>query len=414
MTQFLIFAALLIGAAVLIMALPLLRRAARPADLAAQAAERRAANLAILRDQLAELDNERKEGTLSDADFAQAKDELQRRLLEETEAGEAAPAATASGRNSALFLLLALPIAAAAGYAILGEPRALDPTMTQSASRAGEQQLQGLIDQLAERLKQNPDDVEGWVTLARTYKTLGRFTEAAAAYARGGRLLDENTQLLTDYAETLAQIAGGSLLGRPQELIAKALSIDPDDPQALLLAGAAASEQGRFAAAADYWERLGKQMDPDSEEGRTVAGAVARARAAAAGHEPTQEAAQNTAQPGAANRSVSGEVSVAPALAARVKPDDVVFVFARAEDGERRPLAALKGSAAELPLKFSLDDSAALPGGRKLSEVDKVTIEARVAKSGAAQKTSGDLYGRLTSVKTGSKQLVLVIDQVEP
>lgn len=410
MTQFLIFAALLIGAAVLIMALPLLRRAARPADLAAQAAGRRAANLAILRDQLAELDNERKEGTLSDTDFAQAKDELQRRLLEETEAGEPALAATASGRNSALFLLLALPIAAAAGYAILGEPRALDPTMTQSASRAGEQQLQGLIDQLAERLKQNPDDVEGWVTLARTYKTLGRFTEAAAAYARGGRLLDENTQLLTDYAETLAQIAGGSLLGRPQELIAKALSIDPDDPQALLLAGAAASEQGKFAAAADYWERLGKQMDPDSEEGRTVAGAVARARAAAAGHEPTQDAAQ----PAAANRSVSGEVSVAPALAARVKPDDVVFVFARAEDGERRPLAALKGSAAELPLKFSLDDAAALPGGRKLSEVDKVTIEARVAKSGAAQKASGDLYGRLAGVKTGSKQLVLVIDQVEP
>lgn len=414
MTQFLIFAALLIGAAVLIMALPLLRRAARPSDLAAQAAGRRAANLAILRDQLAELDNERKEGTLSDADFAQAKDELQRRLLEETEAGEAAPAATASGRNSALFLLLALPIAAAAGYAILGEPRALDPTMTQSASRAGEQQLQGLIDQLAERLKQNPDDVEGWVTLARTYKTLGRFTEAAAAYARGGRLLDENTQLLTDYAETLAQIAGGSLLGRPQELIAKALSIDPDDPQALLLAGAAASEQGKFAAAADYWERLGKQMDPDSEEGRTVAGAVARARAAAAGHEPTQDAGRDAPQPGAANRSVSGEVSVAPALAARVKPDDVVFVFARAEDGERRPLAALKGSAAELPLKFSLDDAAALPGGRKLSEVDKVTIEARVAKSGAAQKASGDLYGRLTGVKTGSKQLVLVIDQVEP
>lgn len=424
MTEFIILAALLVAAAILIMAVPLLRRAP-DAGSSAGASQRREANLAILRDQLAELENERREGTLSDADFEQAKGELQRRLLEETQAEEtqaeaaqsSAANANAAGRKSALAVLLALPIAVAAGYAVLGEPRALNPQATQPASKVSEQQMLALVGQLAERLKARPDDLEGWVTLARSYKTLGRYTEAASAYARGGRMVEESAPLLADYAETLGQIAQGSLLGRPQELLQKALKLDPDEPQALLLAGAAASEEQRFADAADYWERLLKQMDPNAEETRALADAASKARelarhgASAAAAAGVQDGKKGKA---AASSAVAGEVKLAPALAGRVKPDDVIFVFARAEDGERRPLAALRGNAASLPLRFRLDDAAALPGGRKLSEVPTVVVEARIARAGMAQSSSGDLYGRLTGVRPGSSDLQLVIDQIEP
>jgi cytochrome c-type biogenesis protein CcmH len=423
MTEFIILAALLSALVVLIIATPLLRSRATPAQ---RSASRRDANLAILRDQLAELEHERGEGSLSAADFEQSKSELQRRLLDESEGsdgGEAPAATAASGRNTALALLLALPIAAAALYALLGEPRALDAQLTQPATQASEQQMEALIDKLAARLKEKPDDVAGWVTLARSYKTLGRFNEAAAAYARGGRLLDENAQLLADYAETLAQIAGGSLAGRPKELIEKALKLDADDPQVLLLAGAIASEEHNFAAAVDYWQRLLAQLDPNSEDSQMLAAAVAQARAAAGGVKspPTVGATgaaakskeKDKAAAGGAFTGVAGEVTLAPALAGRAAPDDVIFVFARAEDGERRPLAALRGKVGDLPLRFSLDDTAALPGGRKLSEVATVIVEARIARSGKAQSSSGDLYGRLSGVRTGSK-VSLVIDKVEP
>lgn len=416
MTEFIIFAALICAAAVLIIATPLLRR--RPGAAQAASASRRDANLAILRDQLAELEQERREGSLSAADFEQAKGELQRRLLDESSGDEgSSAAANTTGRTAAFAVLLALPIAAGALYALLGEPRALDAQLTQPAARADEQQVAALIDKLAARLKEHPDDVEGWVTLARSYKTVGRFTEAAAAYARGGRLLDENAQLLADYAETLAQIAGGSLAGRPRELIEKALKIDAEDPQVLLLAGAVASEEKNYAVAADYWQRLLDQMDPNSEDAQMLAGAIAQARAAAgtpvAKPGSGKDKAAGKPAPAGATGGVSGEVTLAPALAGRVAADDVIFVFARAEDGERRPLAALRGKVSELPLRFTLDDAAALPGGRKISEVATVIVEARIARSGKAQSSSGDLYGRLSGVRTGSR-VKLVIDQVEP
>ncbi|MBK1681679.1 c-type cytochrome biogenesis protein CcmI [Rhodocyclus tenuis] len=430
MTEFIVLAALLVAAAILIMAVPLLRRDAAASSAAASGSNRREANLAILRDQLAELENERREGTLSDADFEQAKGELQRRLLEETQAEEAQPAtapsaaSAAAGRKSALLVLLALPIAIAAGYAALGEPRALNPQLTQPASKVSEQQMLALVEQLAERLKAKPDDLEGWVTLARSYKTLGRNTEAASAYARGGRMVEESAPLLADYAETLGQIANGSLLGRPQELIAQALKINPDEPQALFLAGAAASEERQFGAAADYWERLLKQMDPNGEETRALADAAAKAReiarhgasatAAPAAGAAAQSNDGSKSKAAAADSSIAGEVKLAPALAARVKPDDVIFVFARAEDGERRPLAALRGNAANLPLRFHLDDAAALPGGRKMSEVATVVVEARIARAGIAQSSSGDLYGRVAGVRPGSSGLQLLIDKIEP
>ena len=404
MTAFIIVAALLLAAALAIL-LPPLWRAPPPSA----GADRREANLAVFRDQLAELDRERDDGTLGAADAEQARAELQRRLLDEVEAQPATPATRGGGRRTALFLLLAIPLAAAAGYVLLGNPLALDPLQRQA--RIAPEQIDAMIGGLVERLKKNPGDGKGWVMLARSYKVLERYPEAADAYARAGSLVDQDAGLLADYAEVLSQLHGGSLQGKAGELIARALQIDPNEPQALLLAGAAARERQDFVAAAEYWSRLLPQLEPGSDEAKTVAAAIDEARgiatARAAGGAPAGATAAGAGQ-------LAGEVTLSGKLAGRVQPDDVVFVFARAEEGPRMPLAAMRATVADLPLNFRLDDSMALAGGRRISDFASVSVEARITRAGNASTSSGDLFGRIAGVKPGNRRLRLVIDQVQP
>ena len=314
-------------------------------------------------------------------------------------------------RNSrtALLLLLIIPLAAAAGYALLGNPGALDPLQRQA--RIAPEQIDAMIGSLIEKLQKNPDDSKGWVMLARSYKVLERYPEAADAYARAGTLVDQDAGLLADYAEVLSQLHGGSLQGKAGELIARALKIDPNEPQALLLAGAAARERQDFAAAADYWSRLLAQLEPGSDEAKTVEAAIGEAReiatARAGGGAPAGATAASTGE-------LAGEVMLSGKLAGRAKPDDVLFVFARAEEGPRMPLAAMRATVADLPLNFRLDDSMALAGGRKISDFASVSVEARITRAGNASTSSGDLFGRIDGVKPGNRKLRLVIDQLQP
>lgn len=271
MTGFILLAALLLVAVVAILLPPLLR-----APKASTASDQSEANLAIFRDQLGELERERGDGSLAEPDFEQARSELQRRLLDEIQPPTVAPLRAPAGRKTALALLVVLPLAAAGGYALLGNRQALDPLQRQA--RVTPQQIEGMVAGLVEKLRQNPDDSKGWVMLARSYKVLERFPQAADAYGRAGALVDQDATLLADYAEVLSRVNGGDLQGKPSELIERALKIDPNEPQALLLAGAAASDRRQFAAAADYWARLLAQLEPGSDEARTVEAAVNRAR----------------------------------------------------------------------------------------------------------------------------------------
>lgn len=407
MTPFVIIAALIAVAAIARLLPPLLRaRGKAPADTSG--ADRRAANLAIFRDQLDELERERAEDSLSAPDFEQAKRELQRRLLEEvrpeTDDKAASAASTGTSRKTAIALILIVPLAATAFYLLLGNPNGLDPLQTQPPSRASQQQIDEMLGKLVGKLKQNPDDSKGWIMLARSYKVLGRFAEAADAYGRALAVVDKDAALLADYAEVLSQTNDGKLQGRPAELLDRALRLDPDEPQSLFLAGAAASERLDFAKAADHWDRLLRQLEPGSEEETSLRAAVAKAR----------EIATRKTQPAAALPNISGEVALSPKIAAQARPDDVLFVFARADDDTRMPLAVMRGTVGDLPMRFRFDDSMALPGGRKLSEFKSVSIEARVAKAGKAQTSSGDLFGKLGGVKPGSQNLHLFIDQIQP
>ena len=399
---FLLAAAVLL-AVVLILILPPLLRGAR--ETAPEAGGRSAANLAIYRDQLAELERDRTAGTLADAEYEQAREELRRRLLEERVAGEAAAPGVRRSPRSALILLFALPLFAATGYAWLGQPQALDPIHTQA--RLDPQEIEAMLGKLKARLDAQPDDLKGWVMLARSYKTLGRYVEAAEAYGRGGALVDNDATLLLDYADVLVQLNDGRFAGRPEQLIAQALKLDPDEPQALFLAGAAAGEREDYAAVVRYWERLLPQLVVGSDEAKAIEGALTRARELAA-------AKPDTKAPPPSKAALSGEVSLSGALAAQARANDLVFIFARPAEGSRMPLAVLRVRVADLPYRFVLDEQSALPGSARLADQSTVVVEARVARSGQAQTTSGDFYGTLEKVKPGSRNLRLRIDRIEP
>ena len=279
MTQFAIFATLLIVVVAAFVLPPLWLGLRTPKARA----DRKTANLAILRDQLAELEREKTEGSLADADFDQAKRELQRRLLEEVEPApdEVTPASHAPTRKTAIALLLLLPVLGLLGYGILGNPRALDPAQTVAQPQVTPEQIEGMVAKLAERLKANPDDPKGWLMLARSYKSMGRYAEAAEAYGKAsGPLVDENPDVLANYAETVAMAEGKGLKGKPAALVEKALKIDPKHAHSLFLAGAAAMESGDKKKGIAYWEALLPQVEPGSEIDQMLRSGIDKMKAA--------------------------------------------------------------------------------------------------------------------------------------
>jgi len=154
------------------------------------------------------------------------------------------------------------------------------------------------------------------------------------------------------------------------------------------------------------------QLQPGSDEAKSLQAAVDKAREIVA-QKAGQPAADSPVNAAGAE-AIRGEASLSGKIAAQAKPDDLLFVFARADEGPRMPLAVMRVRVADLPLAFSFDDSMALPGGKKISEFKTVSIEARIAKSGQAQTSSGDLFGSVKGVKPGSRDIKLVIDQIQP
>jgi len=262
MTLFAIFATLLIvvAASFLLPALWLGRRTPTAS------ADRKEANLGIFRDQLAELEREKAEGSLADSDFQQAHSELQRRLLEEVQ-----PADTLStdrqgpSRKTAIVLILLLPLLSLLGYGILGNPQALDPARTTSQPQMTPEQINAMVAKLAERMQANPDDMQGWLMLARSYKTMGRNAEAAEAYAKAEKVVNDDPDLLASYAEALATANGKRLAGKPRQLVERALKLDPNHAHSLFLAGAAAMEAGDNKRGIAYWEAVLPQVEPGSD-----------------------------------------------------------------------------------------------------------------------------------------------------
>lgn len=269
MMGFAIGATLLVGVALLFVLLPFRRRAAS-ADFS-----RQQLNAAIYRDELAELEGDRAEGSLSQEDYEQARTELQRRLIEDSTEDATAQPDVATSRKTPFALALALPIGAAILYLALGNPAALNPPPPEQKFTADD--IERMVAGLAERMEKEPENLQGWAMLARSYKAMGRIPDAVKAYERAGKLVEESPDLLLDYADTLAASIGG-FDDRVTSLIDKALKLDPAHPQGLWLRGTVAYDAKDYAKALADWETLLKLLPPDSENAQVLQANIAETR----------------------------------------------------------------------------------------------------------------------------------------
>lgn len=390
MNLFLTLSTLMALVAALFVALPILLRSRRAAAPAQQAA-----NLAIHADQLAELEIDLNHGTLSQEQFASARNELERRLLQDASDATRTAAPVKDARWPGLLTALLVPLLALGLYVKLGTPAGIDPPPAVVAD-SRQQQVETMLPKLTQHLQQQPADVNGWRMLGKAYMLLNRFSESAQAYDRLTQLTPKEAQGYADFADALAMAQGQSFVGKPGELLGVALKLDPQHGKANYLAGYAALEAGKPKVAARHWENLLKLLAPESEDAAALRAQIAELQQPPSSGAPAQ---------------VSGQVRLAAALQQQAAPEDTVFVYARAVEGPRMPLAMLRAQVKDLPTTFSLDDSSAMTPQMKLSQFPQVVIVARVSKSGNAAAQPGDLEGMSAPVKLGTKNIVVEISR---
>lgn len=381
----------------------------------------RAANVAAHRDQLREAERDLADDLIARERFDQTRAEIERRVLEDTRAGESV-AITRPARRSAMALALLIPLGSVLTYLALGRPDAAMPrlsrTSAETATAAGaagrhaltQEQLQERVAALAGRLKIEPKNADGWLTLGRSYTALGRYRDAAIALRRANELAPGNASLIADLADIVGMAQNRRLAGEPARLVQQALDIDSRHPKALALAGSVSFEAKDYTAARGYWERLAGVLPPDAPMLRSLRVNIAQATSLENGGKSA--AAPAPTAPAAAT-PLTGTVEISPALASRVAAGDTLFVFARAAEGPRMPLAIVRGSP-HLPFDFKLDDSMAMSPQLKLSAFSQVVVGARVSRSGSATPQPGDLIGQTGAVAPGTSNLRVLIDRVLP
>lgn len=387
-------------------------RAVRTTDSAAQA------NLSVLRSQLTQLDADLAAGSLNADQLALAKSEIERRALEEdsSSASSLTPVPPAQSTRTAWLVGLGIPLLALGLYGFLGNLQALDSANLQAKTEVDPtpEQIEAMVSALANRLEALPahqtPDPKAWEMLARAYAAMQKFPEARKAYSRAVELNPGNAQMLADYADVAAMSQGQSMVGEPTELFERALALEPNNLKALALAGSAAFERKNFAEAAQFWEKASQLAPPGSDFAKSLISSTEEARAASA----SASGVGKFAPVAGASARIEGVVSLALSLKHKVAPEDTVFIFARAAEGPRMPLAIVRRQASELPISFTLDDSTAMSNELKLSKFSRIVVAARVSRSGNATPQSGDLVGQTGPVTIGAGPLMITIENVQP
>ena len=373
--------------------------------------------------QLVELEQEWLGGRLNDADYAQAVEELQRRLLGELDKPRPSVAWHHSlwlRRGSALLLAVFLPIAAFSLYLQVGDPKAAAQLAQEQPGAHGEaggdEQVQAMVDGLARRLEEQPQNLPGWVMLARSYETLERYDAAAQAYRQALHeaqriLIDEEFQarLWADLADALASAHGGDLDGEAGEAISRALKLQPSQPKALALAGSAAVRHGKLEEAQKHWQALLNQLEPGSDMALRVQDDLLKLETQAS----TGSQTITTKAAGESRSRLSGELRWAASQAMPSGSASLakaqVFVVVRA-DGQSRPVAVLRLPAVSLPVHFTLGPENLLDSAVSLSAFPVLRLQARLSLEGQAMPRTGDVYSQAIVVTPGSSNLLLELN----
>ncbi len=415
---FWIFALLLLLVALAFILPPLLRK---PTDVVD---DRRDQNIRITREQLAELEAEYQQGGMDEDSYKVAKEELEDALYNDLEDAEDTSTDAAAQRYSklpAILVALLIPAIAVGLYLKYGEPRAIPESsviVSQQASHNGKGKsgksnlsLQEMLGKLEKKLKDDPDNFTGWVMLGRSYMVMNRPDDAVKAYQKAVALNDKQPAVLLQLADALGTSQKGSLLGKPDQLIQQALKLEPDNLMGLWLAGMTARQRGDKAEAIEYWKKVLPKLKPGSEERQEVVGLIKQAGGDVTGLEAAKAPATSQQGSATAAQPIVVTIDLSDDLKARSKPEQTVFIYAKALSGPPMPLAAVRKQVKDLPLTVTLDDSLAMMPQLKLSGFKEVKVGARISLSGTPTKSKGDLYTEKSPVKPGEK-IQLTIDQV--
>jgi len=415
---------LLVVAALLFLLPPLIRGRSGTLSIA-----RNDVNILLFKDQLKELETDLNNGIITQDQFQQAHADLERSLLQDVtgETDQQSESQSNIGKVSAVFISILIPVVAVGIYSQLGsgkqgfDPSSASPEMS---TKGHQGTLEEQVRKLQDHLQANPDDIQGWVMLALSYYYLKQYQAASDAFARTVSMTGEqDANLLSDYADALAMSSGRSMAGKPYDLVKKALSIDSNNQKALWLAASATLESKEYETSLGYWQKLRSQFPDGSENyvmmtrniaevkqlmGKPIDAELAIVQKAQAQQDTASASQQGSA--GAGNGKITGTVVLDGKFKDKASPSDTLFVYARATNGPRMPLAIIKTTVSDLPLNFTLDDSMAMNPQMKLSNFQDVIISARISKSGNAMPQNGDLIGSTNVVKVGTEGVLIKIN----
>ncbi len=418
MTVFWSLAAVMVMVALLFILPPLLRKR-ELADVS-----RDELNTEVIRQQLAELEIDLAAGKLDKAQYGAARADLEQELLYDLAENGPSPRAARSGRWVTLLIIPVLPLCAILLYQQLGSVELIDQLQHVRSSQPQSPQQQSpstasideMVARLAERLQQQPDDLKGWVMLARSYTILKRYSDAEAAYGQALSVGGENANLLADYADATVMANNGRFNDKAGALLTRTLELDPGNLKGLWLAGHWKNQSGAYTEALEFWQQAAAKLPPDSKDAAVIAEQISSVQArlgTTAAPAPAVTAAPDAASSIAAADSghaaaLSVSVSLDPQLARTAAAEDTVFIFARATEGPRMPLAIVRKQVKDLPVTVTLDDSMAMMPAMKLSNFEQVDIGARISKSGNAMPESGDLQGIVSPIATQTGETIEV------
>lgn len=400
MIQFGIFVALLIALALCFLLIPLWLKPEIVSNDDSQI------NIELAQKKLQALKTDLENDLITQTQYELLKNELLVNLQRDLKQSETRIIDDKKGRWLAIPLSVFVPLLALAVYSVKGDLRAFDDTAikgempTKSAA-----DINGMVAKLAQKMAQNPSDSEGWIMLARSYKVLKRYPEAVEALRKARALTGEQPEILLQLADVLAMEKGGTLLGEPAELVAKALALDPDNGMALWLYGLANAEDSKFNEAIGYWQKLQTHYQPQDADYLEVQKLIDQAREALG--QPVA-VAENKAVKN--NKGIHLMVSLGDKFKAAANPEDAVFIYAQPAQGGKMPLAVVKKQVKDLPLEVTLDDSMAMMPTMTLSSVANVQVSARVSHTGNAIAQSGEPIGKMplsTTVDNGVVKLVI-------
>ena len=369
-------------------------------------------------------------GVLSREEF-----EAKRAALEAEAPAQTADVAHPGTKRVLVAIAVVVPLAAAGLYAMLGRPDAMSisgapATAAMPASGgmppADAAQKPGMdmsaaIDSLRAKLDKNPNDADGWLLLGRAYESMGRNADGRQALEKAYGLAKDRPAIEIAYAEALALNSPERRIdGKPLEMIRHALQVEPNNQDGLWLLGMSDYQQGRYAEAIASWEKIRVQLGPDSDVLQSVTGMIADARAHLPGGDAaaaTLPAAGGASMPAAATSggTLRLRVTLADALRAKAAPGDAVFVFAKAVGGPPMPVAIKRLQVSALPADIELGDADAMVPTMRLSNFPKVSVVARVSKSGDASPHTGELQATPVETATTNANVIAVsIDAVVP